>query len=130
MGFGEAKPPREISFVALVGGSAADQRDRRKIFGGTTSLHTSLKQSKQEKCMPNEQQVPSLVIRQVCDSIIDSLGAKSLRLLFAQSGLQRFYSGGDLPPADDTPSATVDQLSRLFATAFRIFGDKGVKPIL
>ena len=80
--------------------------------------------------MPNEQQVPSLVIRQVCDSIIDNLGAKSLRLLFAQSGLQRFYSGGDLPPADDTPSATVDELSRLFATAFRIFGDKGVKPIL
>ena len=80
--------------------------------------------------MPNEQQVPSLVIRQVCDSIIDSLGAKSLRLLFAQSGLQRFYTGGELPPADDTPSATVDELSHLFATAFRIFGDKGVKPIL
>jgi len=80
--------------------------------------------------MPNEQQVPSLVIRQVCDSIIDSLGAKSLRLLFAQSGLQRFYNGTDLPPADDTPSATVDELSHLFATAFRIFGDKGIKPIL
>jgi predicted hydrocarbon binding protein len=80
--------------------------------------------------MPNEQQVPSLVIRQVCDSIIDNLGEKSLRLLFAQSGLQRFYSGGELPPADDTPSATVDELSHLFATAFRIFGDRGVKPIL
>ena len=80
--------------------------------------------------MPNEQQVPSLVIRQVCDSIIDNLGAKSLRLLFAQSGLQRFYTGGELPPADDTPSATVDELSHLFATAFQIFGDKGVKPIL
>lgn len=80
--------------------------------------------------MANEQQVPSLVIRQVCDSIVDNLGAKSLRLLFAQSGLQRFYSGGELPPADDTPSATVDELSHLFATTFRIFGDKGVKPIL
>ena len=37
-----------------------------------------------EKHMLNEQQVPSLVIRQVCDSIIDNLGAKSLRLLFAR----------------------------------------------
>jgi predicted hydrocarbon binding protein len=80
--------------------------------------------------MANQQQVPSQVIRQVCDSIIDNLGEKSLRLLFAQSGLQRFYSGGELPPADDTPSATVDELSHLFATAFRIFGDRGVKPIL
>ena len=80
--------------------------------------------------MANQQQVPSQVIRQVCDSIIDNLGEKSLRLLFAQSGLQRFYSGGVLPPADDTPSATVDELSYLFATSFRIFGDRGVKPIL
>src|SRR5687768_722728 len=80
--------------------------------------------------MSSQQQVPSLVIRQVCDSIIDNLGEKSLRLLFAQSGLQRFYSGGELPPADNTPSATVDELSHLFATCFRIFGDKGVKPIL
>ncbi len=80
--------------------------------------------------MANQQQVPSQVIRQVCDSIIDNLGEKSLRLLFAQSGLQRFYSGGALPPDDDTPSATVDELSHLFATAFRIFGDRGVKPIL
>ena len=80
--------------------------------------------------MANQQQVPSQVIRQVCDSIIDNLGEKSLRLLFAQSGLQRFYSGGELPPDDDTPSATVDELSHLFATSFRIFGDKGIKPIL
>ncbi len=80
--------------------------------------------------MANQQQVPSQVIRQVCDSIIDNLGEKSLRLLFAQSGLQRYYSGGALPPSDDSPSATVDELSHLFATAFRIFGDKGVKPIL
>ena len=80
--------------------------------------------------MANDQQVPSLVLRHVCDSLIDNLGQKSLRLLFAQSGLQRYYSGGELPPADDTPSTTVDELSHLFATTFRIFGDKGVKPIL
>lgn len=80
--------------------------------------------------MANQQQVPSQVLRQVCDSIIDNLGEKSLRLLFAQSGLQRYYSGGELPPFDDTPSATVDELSHLFATSFRIFGDRGVKPIL
>ena len=80
--------------------------------------------------MANQQLLPSQVLRQVCDSIIDNLGEKSLRLLFAQSGLSRFYSGGDLPPADDTPSVTADELSLLFATAFRIFGDRGVKPIL
>ena len=80
--------------------------------------------------MANQQQVPSSVIRLVCDSIIDNLGEKSLRLLFNQSGLQKYYTGGELPPADDTPSATVDELSHLFATSIRIFGAKGVKPIL
>jgi hypothetical protein len=83
-----------------------------------------------EAAMSNEQQVPSAVIRLVCDSIIDNLGEKSLRLLFNQSGLQRYYSGGVLPPADETPSATVAELSHLFATCFRIFGAKGVRPIL
>lgn len=76
------------------------------------------------------QQIPSQVLRQVCDSIIDNLGEKSLRLLFVQAGLQQYYSGGQLPPDDDSPSATVGELSNLFATAFRIFGDRGVKPIL
>jgi hypothetical protein len=80
--------------------------------------------------MGNQQRVPSSVIRLVCDSIIDNLGEKSLRLLFNQSGLQRYYSGGELPPSDDTPSATVDELSRLFATSINIFGARGVKPIL
>src|SRR6185436_20162580 len=80
--------------------------------------------------MASQQQVPSSVIRLVCDSIIDNLGEKSLRMLFNQSGLQRYYSGGELPPADDSPSATVAELSHLFATSFRIFGDKGMKPIL
>jgi hypothetical protein len=80
--------------------------------------------------MPNAQQVPSLVIRLVCDSIIDNLGEKSLRLLFAQAKLQRYYNGTALPPDDESPSATVDELSTLFATCFRIFGDRGFKPIL
>jgi hypothetical protein len=80
--------------------------------------------------MARDQQVPSLVLRQVCDSVIDNLGEKSLRMLFNQAGLQRYYSGGDLPPADGTPSVTVDELSGLFAAAYRIFGDKGLRPIL
>jgi predicted hydrocarbon binding protein len=80
--------------------------------------------------MSNQPQVPSSIIRLVCESIIDNLGEKSLRMLFNQSGLQQYYSGGQLPPADDSPSATLDELSHLFATSFRIFGDKGVKPIL
>ena len=80
--------------------------------------------------MTSQQQVPSSVIRLVCDSIIDNLGEKSLRLLFNQSGLQKYYSGGELPPADYTPSATVEELSHLFATSIRIFGAKGVRPIL
>ena len=80
--------------------------------------------------MASQERVPSSVIRLVCDSIIDNLGEKSLRLLFNQSGLQKYYSGGELPPADDTPSATVEELSHLFATSFKIFGAKGVRPIL
>jgi len=80
--------------------------------------------------MANQHQVPSSVLRLVCDSIIDNLGEKSLRLLFNQSGLQQYYSGGALPPADDSPSATVDELSHLFATSINIFGERGVRPIL
>lgn len=80
--------------------------------------------------MVRDQQVPSLVLRQVCDSVIDNLGEKSLRMLCTQAGLQRYYSGGELPPADDTPSLTVDELSGLFAAAYRIFGDRGMRPIL
>lgn len=80
--------------------------------------------------MSNQHRVPSSVIRLVCDSIIDSLGEKSLRMLFAQAGLLQYYSGGRLPPADDSPSATVEELSRLFAASLRIFGDRGIKPIL
>ncbi len=80
--------------------------------------------------MTGEQRVPSSILRLVCDSVIDNLGEKSLRLLFTQSGLQRYYSGGVLPPNDESPSATIGELSNLFTTAYRIFGDKGVKPIL
>lgn len=80
--------------------------------------------------MTEQRQIPSQVLRQVCDSISDNLGERSLRLLFSQAGLQRFYAGGELPPADDSPSATVAELSHLFATAFRIFGDRGMRPIL
>ena len=76
------------------------------------------------------QQIPSQVLRQVCDSVVDNLGERSLRMLFAQAGLQQFYSGGALPPDDDTPSLTTAELSHLFAIAFRIFGDKGMRPIL
>lgn len=76
------------------------------------------------------QQIPSQVLRQVCDSVVDNLGERSLRMLFAQAGLQQHYSGGALPPDDDTPSLTTGELSHLFATAFRIFGDKGMRPIL
>ena len=80
--------------------------------------------------MSEQHQVPSLVVRQVCDSVIDNLGERSLRLLFARAGLLSYYSGGELPPADDRPSMTVGELSKLFAAAYQIFGDKGMKPIL
>lgn len=80
--------------------------------------------------MTADVRVPSSILRLLCDSVVDNLGEKSLRLLFTQSGLQQYYSGGELPPADETPSATTDELSGLFATAFRVFGDKGVRPIM
>ncbi|NOK62907.1 MAG: hypothetical protein GFH27_549293n304 [Chloroflexi bacterium AL-W] len=80
--------------------------------------------------MAREQQVPSLVIRLICESVIDNLGPKSLHLLFTQTGLQRYYDGGELPPDDESPSATIDELSTIFTMSFQIFGDKGMKPIL
>jgi len=76
------------------------------------------------------QQLPSMVLRLVCDSIIDNLGEKSLRLLMTQSGLQAYYQDGKLPPADNSPSITLPEFSRLFTTMFGIFGDRGIKPIL
>ncbi len=79
--------------------------------------------------MSREQPIPSSMLRLFCDSVIDNLGEKSLRLLFTQAGLQQHYNG-KLPPADESPSITSDQLARLLATGFRIFGDKGVRPIL
>jgi predicted hydrocarbon binding protein len=75
-------------------------------------------------------QLPSMVLRLVCDSIIDNLGEKSLRLLMTQSGLQAYYQEGALPPADNSPSLTLPEFSNLFTTMFRIFGDRGIKPIL
>jgi predicted hydrocarbon binding protein len=80
--------------------------------------------------MTSEIRVPSSILRLLCDSVIDNLGEKSLRLLFTQAGLQPYYSGGPLPPPDDTPSLTLDELNRLFATAFNVFGERGVRPIL
>ena len=79
--------------------------------------------------MTREQPIPSSMLRLFCDSVIDNLGEKSLRLLFTQSGLQHAYST-TLPPADDSPSINAQELARLLATGFRVFGDKGVKPIL
>lgn len=76
------------------------------------------------------QQLPSMVLRLVCDSIIDNLGEKSLRLLMTQSGLQAYYHDGVLPPADNSPSLTLPEFSNLFTTMFGIFGDRGIKPIL
>jgi hypothetical protein len=77
-----------------------------------------------------EQRVPSSIVRAVADSITENLGEKSLRLLFKQSGLDRYYAEGQLPPDDDTPSATRDEFANLFTVAFSIFGDRGIKPIL
>ena len=79
--------------------------------------------------MTREQPIPSSMLRLFCDSVIDNLGEKSLKLLFTQAGLQRFYTS-ELPPADDSPSISAGDLATLIATGFRIFGDKGVKPIL
>lgn len=79
--------------------------------------------------MTREQPIPSSMLRLFCDSVIDNLGEKSLKLLFTQAGLQRAYSD-QLPPADDSPSISADELAKLLATGFTIFGDRGIKPIL
>ena len=80
--------------------------------------------------MADEQRIPSNLLRIVCESIIENLGQRSLRLLFARAGIEGRYNDNELPPDDDSPSITVAQFGSLFDTAFQIFGDKGVKPIL
>ncbi|KAB8143782.1 hypothetical protein F8S13_07695 [Chloroflexia bacterium SDU3-3] len=79
--------------------------------------------------MTREQPIPSSMLRLFCDSVIDNLGEKTLRLLFTQAGLPHVY-GGQLPPIDDSPSITANQLAALMATGFRVLGDKGFRPIL
>jgi len=88
-----------------------------------------MKSGNRREIAMSQQQLPSSVLRLVCDSIIENLGEKSLRMLFVQAGLQRYYQNGVLPPNDDTPSITVSELSHLFNIAFQIFGDRGIKPI-
>ena len=80
--------------------------------------------------MTDEPRIPSHLLRILCESIIENLGQRSLRLLFARAGIEGRYKDDQLPPNDDTPSITTTQFGKVFNTAFEIFGDKGVKPIL
>jgi predicted hydrocarbon binding protein len=80
--------------------------------------------------MTDEPRIPSHLLRALCESIIENLGQRSLRLLFARAGIEGRYKGDDLPPNDDTPSITPTQFGNVFTNAFEIFGDKGIKPIL
>lgn len=76
------------------------------------------------------ERLPSAVLRLVCDSIIDNLGEKSLRMLMTHAGLQAYYRDGVLPPEDTTPSVTIAEFRRIFAVMFDVFGERGIKPIL
>lgn len=80
--------------------------------------------------MADEPRIPSHLLRIVCESIIENLGQRSLRLLFARAGIEGRYKDDQLPPDDDSPSITTDQFAKVFTNAFEIFGDKGIKPIL
>lgn len=80
--------------------------------------------------MTEEPRIPSHLLRLVCESIIENLGQRSLRLLFARAGIEGRYKDDQLPPADDSPAITVEQFGSVFTNAFAIFGDKGIKPIL
>jgi len=44
VGFGEAKPPRDLLFLFVVGGFAANYEQKRRFLGGLAALQTSLRE--------------------------------------------------------------------------------------
>lgn len=76
-----------------------------------------------------EKRIPARVLRIVVDQVIELMGTGSLRMLFAQAGLPR-YDADNLPPADDSPSVTVEEYGRVLYAVRQVFGERGARALM
>ncbi|NMC60715.1 MAG: hypothetical protein GYA51_15225 [Candidatus Methanofastidiosa archaeon] len=72
--------------------------------------------------------MPSSLVRVAFETIKDSMGEGSFRLLLKRSNLERYI--GNLPPYDDSPSITTEEYNGIVRSVFEVFGEKAAKPIL
>lgn len=76
-----------------------------------------------------EKRIPARVLRILVDQVKELMGDGALRLLFVQAGLPR-YNEANLPPADDSPSVTLSEYSRVLHAIRKIFGEKGARALM
>jgi predicted hydrocarbon binding protein len=74
-----------------------------------------------------EKRIPSLLLHVVFQQVSDLMGEKSLAMLLQKSGFPEYLNSP--PPADESPSVTVQQYSTLLASIYEIFGPRGSRAI-
>ncbi len=74
-----------------------------------------------------EKRIPNLLLYVVFQQVSDLMGEKSLAMLLRQSGLSNYLDNP--PPADESPSITVQKYSALLAQIYEIFGPRGSRAI-
>jgi len=74
-----------------------------------------------------ERRVPNLLLYIVFQQVSDLMGQRALAMLLRKSGFPEYLN--DPPPADESPSITVQQYSILLANVYEIFGPRGSRAI-
>jgi predicted hydrocarbon binding protein len=74
-----------------------------------------------------ERRIPSLLLHIVFQQVQELMGENSLAMLLRQSGLSDYLTTP--PPADESPSITVQEYATLLAHIYEIFGPRGARAI-
>ena len=74
-----------------------------------------------------ERRIPNLLLHVVFQQVSDLMGANSLAMLLRQCGLSEYVDNP--PPADESPSVTIQAYSSLLAGVYELFGPRGSRPI-
>lgn len=74
-----------------------------------------------------ERRIPSLLLYIVFQQVQELMGEKSLAMLLRQGGLSDYLTTP--PPADESPSITVQEYATLLAHIYEIFGSRGARAI-
>ncbi len=74
-----------------------------------------------------ERRIPSLLLHIVFQQVQKLMGENSLAMLLRQSGLSDYLTTP--PPADESPSITVQEYATLLAHIYEIFGPRGARAI-